>query len=129
MGRKTGASLWAFGLVAGALTLLAGCGTSKPVARRAPGVFVGNQGGASEAVFPGPEVEARLADGGGWEAGRNNSLMADAGERDAAHGLAWHEGPRPSLRHPRYITIPRDPSTQIWFPERGGWYGHRRWWY
>lgn len=108
---------------------LSGCAVSIPTA--SGGSTVGAQGRTSHTLFLAPSV---TQDDPSWD----GSYLPEYSRRDAALGVGgdapmlataqWPESPRPDLDFNRYLTLPSQPGTYLYFsslPYRYGWWGYR----
>jgi len=109
----------ALGPIALALAFcLDGC-SSQPVPRRQSGIIVGSQGAGSELVFPGVQVAAAMIEPGAEYARRDASLNL----RDPASAFdydAWPAAPQPSLDQARWLSLPTNSATYLYF-NQGQW--------
>jgi|SoiMethySBSTD1v2_1073268.scaffolds.fasta_scaffold3897684_1 hypothetical protein len=108
----------------GAIAALAGCSSSNKVARRDPGVFVGNQGGAWEVVMAAEDTAAEPP--GAESARRDGYILTHAGEGSDLPGDAWPDDGRDQLDDLRFVYLPRSSRDVVYFG-RGPAYYPRRW--
>jgi hypothetical protein len=107
----------ALSAVAAALSGLAGCGTTVTVPRHDAGYIAGTQGAGSEVVFHGVLVSGADLIAGDELTRRDAALAADTAA-PLYELLAWPAYPAPSLDRARYLYLPRQSSSHLYFGTR-----------
>lgn len=96
------------------LVPLAGCASSEALPRRQQGLIVGTQGAGSEVVFHGVQVSG--ADGEvGEEYARRDASLNVTGAMTAFEADAWPAAPVVALDDARYLHLPRNANTYVYF--------------
>jgi hypothetical protein len=96
---------------------IAGCGSTMTVPRREAGYIVGTQGAGSEVVFHGVQVSgAELV--AGEELARRDEALAPHATAALFDELAWPAYPAPSLDRARYLYLPRQSNSHLYFGTR-----------
>jgi len=109
-----------------AVLLLCGCAHKDWSGRPEP--FVGNQGGAPEAVFSGPEVVAALAYemGPGPESFRRDASLNPRSPEPIYANDDWPRRPQPTLERSRRLFLRSDARQIIFFGRPHGFHSDHR---
>jgi len=91
-----------------------GCASNERLPRRQQGLIVGTQGAGSEVVFHGVQVSG--ADGEiGEEYARRDASLNVTGAMTAFEADSWPAAPVVALDDARYLHLPRNANTYIYF--------------